>query len=331
MKNQNKEISFLLQLDALMIERGEEIDGIEWIDWRGSPHLVVSSHQKDFKPSLQFFSVENPPRLLSENTLMLPPQTSRPQWSLMAADNGSFFVALTRPGSAFCPLALWDSNSPKDIDLSAQRLGGVFSNPRFVKGMQGVIPPVIAVDGAEASKAVVLFTPPESGDSWNYRVLYKPETGVVQQAEMIRIDDGYWLFYKLFVPGSVESDSQGAIPSRPNIHFGTIAPGILSCARFDGNFNILGSPFRPLNDDLFFEFDVDLCGERLVVLGTTDSGILISEGCLVGDAFQWITKTQRNLTGLCSEPTVIINGNSLYIALVEDLGSPTARVLYARR
>lgn len=327
MEKQDQEIL----MKPLSTDTGEAIDVIEWVNWRASPCLVGSSRSAKFEPVLRMYPVDGQRSSGAAEAFTLPAQLSKPQWSASVASDDSLSVVLTRPGSAISPLVFWNSGSRQQVALSAQRPAGVFDSPRFVRRVQGTGAPAVALESLAASKVVVLFGPPDTGEPWNYRVLHAPEAGVVQQALAVQSDAGYLLFYKVFVPGGAEVDASGALPSLPHPLFGSVTQGIVYGIRLDRDFGVAGKAFRPLGGELLFEFDADLVGERVVILGTTASGLVLVGGRMEDDAFVRTERAEGHLPAPLSAPTALIVGSEVYLAVLEQAGSPGARILYARR
>jgi hypothetical protein len=328
MDDRNREKSILLPLEALAVDEPAEVDGLQWVLWRNSPRLAVSCRSPKLEPVLRVFSIDDAGSAGPLCSFTLSAQLSRPQWSLSGDSEESFHMALTHPGSAICPISLWSPDS-EEAAVSGLKPNGVFQHPRFVRRSARAVPPVTAVDPAAGQGAVVAFIPPDSEDHWAFHQLFQPEEGVLQQALAVQHDDGFLLFYKIFVPGSVKMDSGGAIPSLPHAHSGSVMPGILHCIRIDKSFQISGKPFRPLGDELLFEFDADLFEHRVALLGTTASGFMASESMMDGDALIETSRIHRHLSPPLSAPSVMIAENRLFLAVLESTGSPDARVLFA--
>lgn len=330
MLNHGQEKLPLIRMKPLSTNSDEEVNGIEWLERNGSLEIVASSRTKDFEPVLRFYPVEGKGALGSNNVFALPSQLDMPQWSVFIETDASLSVALTRPGSAISPLVFWNSGSKEETVISGRQPGGIFSGPRFIKRVQNSTPPVIAVESYESSKRIALFSRPATNGPWDYRVLHTPEVGVVQQALAVRSDSGYYLFYKVYVAAGLKTDAGGVIPSLPHAHSGSVTQGIVYCVRLSRDFVIVGKPFRPLGDELFFEFDADVEKDQVVILGTSDSGFVLNEGRLVGDSFVRSTRIERDLPSPLSAPAVSITQRGLCIALLENTRSPKARVLYTQ-
>jgi len=313
---------------SLDLEEDAAIDGLQWILLQNTPRLIVSSRSEQGESVLRFYASDDSKNQGPLNLLTLPRRLARPQWSLSGNSEETLRIALTRPGSAICPLAMWSPGS-EEVAISDQKPGGVFQSPRFVRRAPKDTPPVIAVDPLAGPGVVVIFIPSGSDPAWDLRTLYQPEGGALQQALAVQMGDEYLLFYKIFVPGSVKTEADGAIPSLPHAHSGTVPPGILHCIRLNQDLQVSGKLFRPLGDELLFEFDADATDNRVAILGTTASGFIISEGRIDRDSFVETSRTSRRLPSPLSAPSVMIGENNLFLAVLESTGSSDARVLFA--
>jgi hypothetical protein len=241
----------------------------------------------------------------------------QPAWDAAAAEGGAFSVVTTQSGSAICALSIRNTRRGESSKVNRRDGLGVFGSPHFVKGDSGPISSVAQVDG---ETEIVLFPLEADGGYGKYRKLETRIDGVVEDARLVRSGKDVLLFAKVMAIGS-------SMSARREASGEVIYPGVLHYVSLDGNLHSADLPSLPLGRQLILDFDVCAWGDGIAVFAATPKGYLLATGKLIDGVFasgSWMDQPYPSPLG---SPTILAAGSKLYLAALESIGTPAARVV----
>lgn len=270
---------------------------------------------------------------------MLPGQTS---WDLAWVGDGVFEIVYEVAGGATNDLSLkpWErgresdarepapprpagaplqevelvEESGTDLLVNAGRMEQGYNQPRFAD-------PVLAggrcaVSAVADDRRLALFEP--DGDSaYRYR-----ETGVsCDLAVVLRPAGGGWL--------AVCQRHVSGLP-RPGTH---ARPGKLTLHLWDAGLVPVAPAVELFGGAPVYDFDAALCDAGVAVLATAQSGALLALGPATPTEAPWriVPVEVPGTAGPLSLPALVATGDGLQLLLVEDAGTPRARLVAGRQ
>ena len=254
-----------------------------------------------------------------------------PAWDVSADAEGSWVVVSTNPGSAISGLRFQRAQDTTEVPVSAHSPGGVFLRPRFVRGDRGLALPISALESQASGNDVVLFLR-EEGQGWGApRRLWTADQGIVQQAVLVRHGDGYLLFAKTYVPGTVPVDAAGRLPERVDASGESTLPGIVSCIPLGPDFAPAGPELFPLGPRQVYEIDADAAGPRAILFATTGEGLLLAVGAPEAGAWRTDHVAETVRPEILTTPRLAVAEGRLYMAVIASPGRDDMSLLVGNR
>lgn len=334
-----------LQATSLSLQGAEPVWHVELVADHGPPGLVTSSSGARGETILRLYhlGMETPPAAATRQaapvsvyaaTFTLPASMSVPQWTASMLDGApsaggvpSATIVMTQPGSAMSPLALWRSNDAAQGPTRITPDDGlrVFSAPRFVKHAPDKAPgPATAIEaGAKADVVVRLDPPSGNAHAFTAHVLFAPVGGRVHAAVLARASFGHVLFFK------IPSAGADARP-RPRPPFGDVSIGTVEAVRFDRDGKVIGAPVVIPMPEPCYEFDADLDGDRLLVIGTTRAGYAVTAARFDGPRLVVVGQGERALATPAVAPALLATGGAVVFALLQSAPNAAPTVIYGR-
>ena len=349
MKEQTREPSLLVRTSAFTPVAAERVNQLQFVGSGAEARLVVSDATVPGATTLRTYVLDSAstagpggastagpaspdapsptpasgaPSLAPASELVLPAQLSPPQWSAHLEPDGSLAVALSRPGSAMSPLVFLRASTGTTSPLTPEGMR-VFASPRFVKRASSPVP-VVAIESRDHDDAVVLLSPTAGYGSWSERVLPTPNASTVQAAVLGAIRDGYLLLYK----------TSAGVRARPDLRTRRRPPntevslGTVQALRLDASLAPVGEASPWFDATPMYEFDADVEGDRVVLLGTTPTGYVLTEGRLSGGGLAPVARVERHVAEALCAPAVQIGRAPVHFAVLENGNTPATAVLY---
>jgi hypothetical protein len=231
-------------------------------------------------------------------------------WDAHLGEDGNLTAVYTQPGSAVSWIMLRKMEEAKGTRLNADAFA-VYVRPHFVKGPKLQVTAIRLADG----KAQVMMLSPSSAPVGE-------EQGSITDARLLVVADGYWLFTLSRVPGV-----GGDAAPRETVS-GKQMPGILQVTQLGEDLKPLGKPVPVFGPRPVYEFDVDVAPDHEVaVLATTPSGLIYARSALKETPVPEKLITETPFDHPLSSPSLVVHDGKPICAVIENLGTPEARIL----
>jgi hypothetical protein len=311
-----------LDLTLYPLPRGLELSSIRLAPSVGGAVLFVAL-QNDAIAWLPAVPDGKAPRAFS----VLQGRLGTPGWDVGPDSDGSWAVVSTDPGSASCGLRFKRAEEAAEIEVSRYHQLGAFKDPRFIRGFQGAATPITAVESGETTDAVVLFLRAGDGSYGAARALWSPPAGMVQQAVVVRHGNGFLMFVRTYIPGTVPVDAEGRLPERMDARGESTLPGVVSCVPLAADFSVSGREVFPLGDRQLFELDADAADGRVVLFAATATGALLTTGAPETAGWRTEELSEAFLTEPLSTPRLAVAQGRVHMAVIASAHTPATRLL----
>jgi hypothetical protein len=286
----------------------------------------------------------------------VPPQVYPPQWAAVALDKDVLSMAVTKPGGASSQLLHWRSDQAAAAAMNSSDTFRVFKAPRAVRQHGGLIgsvgsvgasgsggssgssgssgangsngphrrPMFVAIERRAGAGIVTLFSAGADGQ-WTEQALFQGPA--VADPVLAQLGAGWLLLYKT-------ADGAGAGEATRSRQRGTAGPATLGQVhglRLDAQFKATAPGFVLSSGGPVYEFDADLAGERLVVLGTTPEGYSLAEWRLTPDGIVLEKRADAALPAAAGAPAVLLKGQVVHLTVIESIGTAAGRVVHGQR
>jgi hypothetical protein len=107
-------------------------------------------------------------------------------------------------------------------------------------------------------------------------------------------------------------------------------PGILHATRLGDDFKAIDKPVAILGLRPVYEFDVDTgTDHEVAVLATTPNGLIYAKSALKATPLPETAIKETPFERPLSLPSLLIHDGKPYCAVIEDIGTPAARIMRA--
>jgi hypothetical protein len=300
------------RLGALSLQAGPD----------GATNLLASrANADDGQLVVSLYALEA--ELVAELGHFKPPQLYPPQWAAAVLPGPMLSVAVTSPGGVASPLLYWRSDETDACDMSPTDGLPVFKAPRTVRHAPGA-QRFVAIESRDQSALVTLFTSDVEGQ-WTVRPLAEDDS--IDEAVIMPTGHGWLLLYK-----SADGAGAGeATRSRNRIPMGQTTLGEVTGLLLDDAWAPVAPAFVVPTGGPLYEFDADLHDRRLVVAGISPAGYRVSELILEAEGVNIDAQSDVELAAPAGAPSVLLQGGSLDVVLIDAVGTPAAGVVHWRQ
>lgn len=247
--------------------------------------------------------------------LRLPSAHGWPGWDVAGSAAGPAAV-WSRPGSAISPL--WTRVADQEpVELSALEPMGVYQGPRLVRG--GGAAGVTAVTEVDAQTRLALLLRRDVAQ----RLLPAIGRGRLLAGQLVHHGQRPWLFALCLPPGA-------RLPERLDLGGETLLAGVLYAAPLDDSLATAGAVQMPFGDDRVYEFDADTAGPALAVAATCARGWRIARAADADGVLHWQSAAEADADTPLTSPSVIADGATVQVALLQKVGTSASRLMSAR-
>lgn len=226
-------------------------------------------------------------------------------------------VLYTEAGSAVSWVMSKSTRFPRGARINEETFG-VYLQPHFVREPESRSG-LTAIRHRGATAQVVLFSHDAATQTDTVREIGRPATAILD-ARLVRDPNGYLLF----------TLAQAAAEAPAPVRRGHM-PAVLTAERLDEGLNARGEPIPVFGRRPVYEFDVDRTSNGdVAVVATTPAGAILGRGVLAdaplaGDQWKETAFPQE-----LASPSLIVSQGVTYVAAMERVGRPEARVLRGR-
>jgi hypothetical protein len=303
----------VIQFEPLKMEDAESTHSIRLIESKGEVHLLTAATQKRASGFPEYETVIHAQpldgktagrrkRLFSLTQLLPPP----PRWDAATGADGSAFLCFESAGGAINALQFQTAQGAARSATGKYPLSS-FSHPRFVKRRRS--PGDATVVAVQNDKQLVVFPGKVSAPHGEHHIL-------LEAAEGLLVDSAqdYTLFCKVVRPGLARGD---------------VPPGELQVSVLRRDFRAPSELESPMRTRAVYEFDADVAGDYLAVFVTTSSDLLLMRRLAAGGTFKPVGLEGKLDLDQLRCPCILATRTHLYLAVLENPGTPSSRVLAA--
>lgn len=255
-------------------------------------------------------------RLLADGVLVdLMPIPEGTAWDARQF-RADFSVLYSEAGSAVSSIMSRSQRFPAGGPVSPPG-PGVYVRPHFVAEPDSLSGVTALQLSGNTARPVLFTTDPSTGDP----VIRELGTAgdPVTDARLLRDGAGFWLVTSRLTDGMSGPPRAGR------------RPALVVAERLDGTLRADGHAVPVLGSTPVYEFDVTHAGgDQVAIVAATPDGLIVGRGALGSAGMPPDRWSETRMSKPLTSPTLLVEGGVTHVAVIEDAGTPDARILRAR-